>query len=227
MADEVADSTTAPAEVVENSSNPELEAARAELKRSLETNESQRKTHELHGRQYRQQIQDLQNQGQNYGTGYEQPHENATALETQQAQRNAQEAEAQREQIGRLTYRSNNPDWAEYEEEIQSIINDPVKVQGVVSSDRWGNADYAKSYQNAKMLVENRKLKAAQAATEVAKKDAETEQGRQKGLATISGTGASESEESVDVSTMTSDEMIDAGLVDMDPRDPARKRRSE
>jgi len=77
------------------------------------------------------------------------------------------------------------------------------------------------------MLVENRKLKAAQAATEAAKKGAETEQDRQKGLATISGTGASESEETVDTDGMTSDEMIDAGLVDMDPRDPARKHHIE
>ena len=61
MADEGTDSTQAPTEVVENSSNPELEKARAELKIAQDANRAQRETHDLHNRQYREQIQSLQN----------------------------------------------------------------------------------------------------------------------------------------------------------------------
>ena len=218
MADEGTDSTQAPTEVVENSSNPELEAARAELKQAQETNKAQRDTFNLHRQQYEQRIQQA-NQQQNYGSGYEQPQQDA---DQQQMQRRAEQDEAQREAIGKLTYRSNNPDWAEYDEEVNAIISDPVKVQDVVSADRFGNPDYAKSYQNAKMQVENKRLKAIQLATADAKAAAKTEQDRQKGQATISGTGAGEVDEGIDVDGLSSDEMLEQGMVEDDPLHPIK-----
>ena len=221
----IAGNKTATEVAIDTVPKSELELAQQELQREKAGRAAENQTYNLHRTQYQDQLRSLQgNENQQYEQGQpQQPQDNDLV----RAQQNKEQEEATREQLGRLTYRSNNPDWNDYQTEVDALINDPAKAPDIAVNDRFGNIDYARSYQNAKTQIELVKLRAAQAATEDAKQGQKTEQDRQKGQATISGSSASEVDEGVDVGPMTSDEMIEAGLVDMDPRDPVHKLRPD
>ena len=220
MPDEVTTEKTA-TETQQGAANVELEAARAELasqKKSFDQRmDAQKATYDLHRNQFQQQITQLQSQQpQQYGEPQEPEGHDVAQLRKQ-----VETLRAQHETDVVDRFRENNPD---YWEDVNAIINDEVRAKDVAVWDQQGNVDYGRSLKNAKREVELNRFRALQEKTDDAKKGQKEEQDRQKGMATISGTGVSEVEEEVDVSKMTSDEMIDAGMVDMDPRDPVHKR---
>ena len=213
----------------QNAANPlqsELELAQAELKRvQLESEQAkfvnQRQRNENDG--YRRQIEDYRRSLQE--SGYTPP-------EPSQESRLEERLDRQNEEMGLMRYKLENPDWQETWAEVQGYIQDPVKVEEVAVWDRQGKPDMYKSLTNAQTRVEVAKLRALKEETAAAKKSMTSEQNRMKGQATISGVSASAGEEIVDLSDprnpdgspMDSNQMIDAGLVDMDPRDPVHKR---
>ena len=129
---------------------------------------------------------------------------------------------ARQEGFGVTQYKVDNPDWQDSWAEVNEIINDEVRAQEVAVFDRQGNVDYARSLKNAKREVQLARFQALEGKTKEAKSKQKEEQDRQKGLATISGTSASEVEEGIDVDDLTSDQMIEQGLVEQDPSNPIR-----
>jgi hypothetical protein len=195
-----------------NSLQSELELARAELKRvQLEAEQqkfvNQRQRNE--NDEYRRQLEAHRKQVQ------VEMDPDARAI-----QKNKELLEEIKIRQGITEYKINNPDWQKYEERVQAILSDPVRSQEVAAYGPDNIADANKIYTNAKRLVELEELRAAKAQSAEVKEASGREQERQKGLATISGTAASEGEEQIDISKMSSDDMLRAGLVDQDPRDP-------
>jgi len=200
--------------------NAELEAARKELQLAKESARAQKQTFDLHRKQYQDQLEQFQRQQSNNGYGYEQPAQQEPDVMT--LKKEIEYLKAQQEGFGITQYKVDNPDWRDSWDRVQDIVNDEVKASEVAVFDRHGNVDYNRSLRNAKREVELEDLRKAKAATEAAKKDNKVEQDRQKGMGTISGTSASEIEEGIDVEGMTSDDMIDQGLVEQDPSNPIR-----
>ena len=217
MADEVSNTGvpqgTGEAQETTSASNPELEQARAALEEQKRINAAQKQQYEHFRQQFQQQAQEHQQYQQ-----YQEPPDN----DARQAQMKAQQDDYDRQELGMLKYKVNNPNWNETWGQVSEIINDPVKAQEVTAFDALGKPDYGKSLQAAQRLVELEQLRQLKSQTEEAKKASATEQDRQKAQATISGSSASAGEEVVDTKDMTPQEMVDAGLIDVDPNDPIR-----
>ena len=196
----------------------ELDAAKAENSRlQLEFEQArhvnQRQRNEIDEK--RRQFETLR--GQLAQEGYEEPKQSQESILKERQ-------DLQDERIGMMEYKQDNPEWKEHWGEMQKIFQDPTKAEEIAVFGRDGRADWKKTMVNAQTRVEIQQLRQLKSETQAAKATRATGQELQKGQATISGVSASAAEESVDVSKMTSDEMLRAGLVDMDPRDPAKER---
>lgn len=224
MAEEItAVGTETPAQ--ETKTNPlqaDLDAAREEMKRVQTEAEQQKFVNQRQRTEIDQNRRSMETlRTQMTAEGYKEPEE--TVENRMQLQ-----LDSQADEMGLMRFKLENPEWKQNWDEMQNIFNDPTKAEEVAVFDR--NADgravpnMFKSLQNAQTRVEVAQLRALKAKTEEAKAGKAGEQERLKGQAHISGVSASEGEETVDVSKMTSDDMIRAGMVDMDPRDPVRER---
>jgi len=219
MAEEQASTQETEATSTEPNVPSELDKAKAENTRlkleweqAQHVNQKQRKENDQYRHQVEQYRANLQSQG---------------IEEPQQSQENVlqQQLDSQSEEIGLMRYKLENPQWQDTWSEVQQLLNDPVKVEEIAVFDRQGKPDMRKSLVNAQTRIEIEQLRKLKSETEAAKATKATEQERLKGQATISGVPASVGEEEVNVDDMSSDDMIRAGLVDMDPRDPAKERR--
>lgn len=109
---------------------------------------------------------------------------------------------------------------------VSAIINDPDQAPEVVVYDQFGKVDNTASLHRALDKVKLAGYEAAKLEAEGVKAESAVAVEAQKLQGTISGQTASEETEEVDTSKMTSDEMIKAGLVEMDPHDPVQIRHS-
>ncbi len=200
----------------------ELDTAKAENERlSLEWKQAQfvnqKQRNEMD--QNRRSMETLR--GQLTAEGYKEP-------EVSRESQMQSQLDNQADEMGLMRYKLENPKWKDHWDEMQHIFNDPTRAEAVAVFDRnaEGKAvpNMFKSLTNTQREVQYAKLLQAQEATEAAKAKNVTEQERKKGMATISGVSGSAGEETVDLDGMSSDDMIRAGLVDMDPRDPAKER---
>jgi hypothetical protein len=195
--------------------NADLEAARKELELQKQRNEAQRQQYEVFRQQYEQRIQQLQGGYQTTGYQPEQVDSSDAALQQMQQQLNRSN-----EEMGLMRYKVENPNWQDSWEQVQQIINDPVKAQEVAVFDQTGRPDFARSLTNAQRMVELEELRQAKQKAAEAKATQAQEQDRQKGMATISGVAASEGEEEIDVEKLSAQEMLDKGIIEVDPTDP-------
>ncbi len=206
----------------ENAPNPE---AQTELKAANAENERLKLEWEQAKHVNQRQQRDIENNRRSMerlnrqlaDSGYQEPEQTTDA-------RMQERFDRQHEEMGMIRYKVENPDWKDTWGDVQKIIQDPTTVEEVAVFDREGKADMFKSLSNAQTRVELQQLRAIKAATEEAKVTKASEQDRLKGQGHISGVTASAGEEEVNVDDMSSDDMIRAGLVDMDPRDPAKQR---
>ncbi len=231
MTEEVTTGTEAPATPTEPSPlQQELALAKEEMAKVRTEAEQQKFVNQ------RQRIENDQNRrsmetlrGQLTEQGYQEPEE--TKENRMQGQ-----LDAQADEMGLMRFKLENPEWKKNWDEMQNIFNDPSKAEEVAVFDR--NADgravpnMFKSLSNALTRVEIAQLRELKAKTEEAKAGRADGQEVAKGQAHISGVSASEAEQVIDIrdpkntdgSPMSSDDMIRAGLVDMDPRDPVKER---
>lgn len=129
------------------------------------------------------------------------------------------------QRLGLAEFKLDYPDWQKDWTEIQEIINDPQKAAEVASFDAQGQPDVKKSLENARLRVRNARLEAAEAKAAEARAKMEAQRAQLKSDSTISGGGGSDREgEQVDLSGMTSDEMLEkfGQHMDIDPNDPIR-----
>ena len=202
---------------VEPSDLDKAKAAYAEeLKRVTGTAAASKNLYTRNAQLYEDKIRGLQEQ---LGGG--------EVTEAPQQPQRPQQDHTKDNRMGLMEWKINHTDWREHETDVMAIINDPTRAQEAVTYDADGNLDYGKSYERAHSLVEIQKLREMKEATAAAKVDQKDTQEAQKLQATISGTTASETEETVEVSGLTSDQMIESGQLDIDPRDPPRKRNPE
>ena len=132
-----------------------------------------------------------------------------------------------RENLDVIRFKQDNPDYGDHWNDIQAIIDDPVKVRDVAvpSSDGLG-VDTGRSLKMAYLMVKNTKFEGARqvAAAEKAKLDAEKNANNQR--AVISGMGASDSETGVvfDIRGMSYAEAlreaVKRGLIPVSETDP-------
>lgn len=125
-----------------------------------------------------------------------------------------------------LKFKTDNQDWREKWEDIMAVVSDPQEGQEVAAfSPQNGQADYYRTLANAKQRVE---IKAAQKAREEAESklaEIASKQQQINQFAVVSGDSSESPGETIDLSNLSSDEMLDKGLVpDMDPNDPIRRK---
>ena len=136
---------------------------------------------------------------------------------------------ADRENLDVIKFKQDNPDYGDHWDDIQAIIDDPVRVRDVAvpSADGLG-VDTGRSLKMAYLMVKNTKSEAARniRAADKAKLDAQKNANNQR--AVISGAGASDSETGVsfDMSKMTYAEAlreaVKRGLIDVSETDPPK-----
>ena len=217
MAEEPVTEVAAPAAEA-NPLQSDLDAAKAENDRlKLEWEQAQHVNQRQRGEidsarrnfeTYKSQLADA---------GYKEPEQSQEAVLKDRLDR-------QNEEMGMMRYKLENPGWKDHWGEMQKIFNDPTRAEEIAVFDRDGQPNMYKSMVNAQTRVEIEQLRALKSETEAAKATRASEQDRLKGQATISGVPASEGEETVNVDDMSSDDMIRAGLIDMDSRDPVKER---
>jgi len=218
MAEEQSSPDTSGSETQATPANPELEAAKAENQRlqleweqAKHVNQKQRHENDQFRRQVEQYRTSLEEQG------YKEPEQTSDA-------RMKDRMDRQSEEMGLMRYKLENPKWKDTWGDVQKIIQDPTSVDEVAVFDREGQPDMFKSLSNAQTRVRLEQLEGIQKATDAANATKASEQERLKAQGHISGVSASAGEEEINVDDMSSDDMIKAGLVDIDPRDPVQQR---
>jgi hypothetical protein len=110
----------------------------------------------------------------------------------------------------------------EYDKSVGQWLSDPANAQQAATFRQDGSANWSASLQNAydKIQLAEFRAKQAQAAQVAAEGKAKQEQVNK--TAVISGDAASAAPETVDLDNMSSDDIYDAGLLEMDDNDPIR-----
>ena len=139
---------------------------------------------------------------------------------------NAQNASL-REQTDILGFKTDTPDWREYWDDIQVIVNDPIKVAGVVTRHPDGSVDTRRSLENAKTQVEIARLRTAQAKTDEANANLRGKTQNLRNQGAISGSSASADDDlsGKDPREMTDDELINHPDMPINQGDPPGGRR--
>lgn len=141
-------------------------------------------------------------------------------------------AEMQRDiEMAEIAYRQEHPDWQEYEEDMRKLVYDESSVHSVLNRYPDGRPNWRQTFRNARERVENRRFREAKQKAAGAKEQAEANKAQLRNAAQVVGDSAQPTPYTIDPndprnpdgSKMTSDQMLDAGLVEMDPHDPIRK----
>ena len=130
----------------------------------------------------------------------------------------------QREEFDLLRFKMENPEHAKDMTAIQEIYMDPLQRDSLISTYPDGQPNVYMTLKNASRELGARRYQEMLASSSAEKDKQRDETNRLKAQATISGVSGSVGQETIDVSNMTSDEMIQKGLVQMDERDPVRPR---
>jgi len=207
----------------------ELEAARKELeekkvefaKMKLERDQEKfvrtREQNELATfRQQKQQFEQQQYQNQ-------EPLDDVGQLR-QQLQQLEAKLGSQNDQIGLMAFKTDNPNADATK--ILEIINDPNIGQNLIAYDQAGQLNYRATFQAADNYLARQELEQVRQKTTAAAGQTAADVERQKLNATISGSAASEAEPPVDLTGMSSNEMLEKGYVEQDLRDPIKPRGS-
>jgi len=133
-----------------------------------------------------------------------------------------QQFQSYRQTMDVRLFKIENPDAAKDWGSIMDIINDPEQGPQVATFDQASQPDYYRTFQNADRLRRLRKLEQAEKEAADARAKNNQDRNRQIGAATISGVGASEGGEEIDIDNMEPEEMVKRGLVKTDPLDPPR-----
>ena len=134
----------------------------------------------------------------------------------EQMKKDREERVFDRQQQQLRQFKADNPDWSGREkiEELKETINsDPEGFHKIVDP-RTGEYDYYRSYTSA---LRDMKLRALEAQ---AKKPTPAQRKNDINQATIAGDGSVPVAEDVDVSKLSSRQMVEMGLVEEDPSDP-------
>jgi hypothetical protein len=109
--------------------------------------------------------------------------------------------------------------------EVLRMINDPMQSADLITFNQDSTANVYRSLKRAHDQLEIKRLREFKAKSEAAKQELEAKNAAANKHAVISGGGAAETKEDVDLSQMSSDDMLKQGLVpDLDPDDPIRPR---
>jgi len=130
------------------------------------------------------------------------------------------EIDAIRADLAITRFRQETPDWQDHWNEVNEILSDPVRVNTVATYRPDGRVDYQGTVKRAYGEVKLARLEKLQQEAATARAAAEQAKQSNRAQAFISGEGAGELPEDLDVSKMTADEMILKGLVKFDENDP-------
>jgi len=184
-----------------------------QLTRERESAENRRKQYDLYRSQYENEIQRLRQQ-QSSGGGYEREASAQTAPVSA-------ELNQMREELALVRLAQKHKDWEDKWPKVQELIHDNQRAAEVAVFDQQGNPDFYKSLNNAYTQIQLEELRKVQEASEEARRKQQQEQDRLKRQGP-SGVAASEGEEQIDLDGLTSDQMLEKGLVQGPPNDPIR-----
>ena len=113
-------------------------------------------------------------------------------------------------------FRQETPDWQTHWDEVNEILSDPVRVNSVATYRPDGRVDYQGTVKRAYSEVKLARLEKLQKDADVARAAAEQAKQSNRAQGFISGDGAGELPEDLDLSKLTADDMIKRGLVRLD-----------
>jgi hypothetical protein len=113
-----------------------------------------------------------------------------------------------------------NGAWEPYYDRVIEFIKDPAQAESVAAFDPDGNVDYRKTMRSALREIQLAEMYEVQAKSQAKRTELNDNRNIDVMRASISGSGNSDTDESVDISKMSHEDMVKAGLVSIDERNP-------